>query len=91
VGTVSDPTPSVEITSLSRYRVRTDREGLNLRAGEVVLCAPYEPAELGMVVLVHCEADGHSPGVLISANDVDYIDSALKPMALPVWDKPGKR
>lgn len=39
VGTVFTATPSVEVTGLSRYRMRTDRAGLNLRAGESLLCA----------------------------------------------------
>lgn len=59
---------------LSRYRMRTDRPGLNLRAGEIVLCAPYEPAQLNMLVLVRCEADGHSPGALLSVSEVEYLE-----------------
>ncbi|MFF0903233.1 UNVERIFIED_CONTAM: hypothetical protein RF653_06125 [Kocuria sp. CPCC 205316] len=91
VGLVFDPMPWVDVSELSRYRMRVDRPGLNLRAGETVLCAPYEPAELGMVVLVHCEADGHAPGALVSTGDVDYLEPALEPVVLGGWDKPGTR
>ncbi|MEX5262292.1 hypothetical protein [Kocuria sp. CPCC 205263] len=91
VGMVFDATPSVEISVLSRCRMRTGRVGLNLRAGEIVLCAPYEPVDLGMVVIVRYEADGHSPGVLISAEEVEVLGSALEPVTLCVWDKPGRR
>lgn len=91
VGFAFDATPSVEISSLSRCRMRTDRAGLDLRAGEIVLCAPYEPAGLGMVVLVRCEIDGYSPGALISAEEVDYIGPALESMAPSAWDRPGQR
>lgn len=91
VGVVFNATPSVEISCLSRYRMRTDRAGLKLRAGEIVLCAAYEPADLGMVVLVRCESDGHSPGALISAEDVNYIGPHLAPMALAAWHTPGQR
>jgi hypothetical protein len=91
VGLVHNATPSVQVTALSRYRVRTSQGGLNLRAGEIVLCAPYEPTHLGMVVLVHCETDGHSPGALISIEDIDYIGPALEPMAPCKWDTPGTR
>lgn len=91
VGMVFNATPSVEISCLSRYRMRTDRAGLKLRAGETVLCAAYEPADLGMVVLVRCESDGHSPGALISAEDVDYIGPCLAPMAPSAWHEPGQR
>ncbi|MHC5560835.1 hypothetical protein [Kocuria sp. U4B] len=91
VGAVFDATPSVGISVLSRYRVRTGRAGLNLRAGEIVLCAPYEPADLGMVVLVRCEADGHSPGALISTDQVEFIGPAHEPVGVSMWDKPGRR
>jgi hypothetical protein len=91
VGMAFDPIPWIEISCLSRYRMRTGRAGLNLRAGEIVLCAAYEPADLGMVVLVRCESDGHSPGVLISGEDVDYIGPYHGPMDLSAWHKPGQR
>lgn len=35
-----------------------------------------------MVVLVRCESDVHSPGALISADEVDYIGPYLEPMVL---------
>jgi hypothetical protein len=91
VGVVFEPTPAVELSVLSRCRMRTDRAGLNLRAGEIVLCAIYEPADLGMVVLVRCESDGHSPGALISAEEVEFLGPALVPMAPSTWHKPGQR
>lgn len=91
VGIVFDPTPSVDVSALFRGRMRTDRPGLNLRAGETVLCAPYEPSDLGMVVLVRYEADGHTPGALISADDVEYLEPAAALVALEGWDKPGTR
>ncbi|MEX5303505.1 hypothetical protein [Kocuria sabuli] len=88
---MSDPTPWVETSRLSRYRMRTDRAGLHLQSGEIVLCAPYEPAVLKMVVLVRCEADGYSPGALISTSEVSYIGPATEPLVMTLWDKPGKR
>jgi hypothetical protein len=91
VGIACDVTPSVDVSRLSRCRVRADRAGLNLRAGETVLCAPYEPSELGMVVLVRCEVDGHRPGVLISASSVEYLELATEPVAGRGWDRPGMR
>ena len=91
VGFAVDPMPWVDVSELSRCRMRVDRPGLNLRAGETVLCAAYEPAELGMVVLVRCEADGHTPGALISAGEVDYLEPASQAVVLGGWDKPGAR
>ena len=91
VGMVFEPMPWVDVSRLCRYRVLVDRPGLDLRAGETVLCAPYDPVELGMVVLVRCEADGHTPGALITANEVEYLESALEPVVLGGWDKPGTR
>ena len=91
VGVVFDPMPWVDASELSRCRMRVDRPGLNLRAGETVLCAVYEPAALGMIVLVRCEADGHTPGALISAEEVDYLEPAVEPVILGAWDKPGTR
>lgn len=44
-----------------------------------------------MVVLVRCESDVHSPGALISADEVDYIGPYLEPMVLSAWHKPGRR
>jgi hypothetical protein len=91
VGLVFEPMPWVDVSRLFRCRMRVDRPGLHLRAGETVLCSPYEPVELGMVVLVRCEVDGHTPGALISADEVDYLEPALEPMVLGRWDKPGTR
>ncbi|WP_426120706.1 hypothetical protein [Kocuria sp. LHG3120] len=91
IGLVFEPMPWVDVSQLCRYRMRVDRPGLNLRAGETVLCAPYAPAQLGMVVLVHCETDGHAPGALISTGDLDYLEPAPEPVVLGGWDKPGTR
>ncbi len=91
VGVVVELTPVVDLSGLSRCRVLADRPGLGLRAGEAVLCAPYEPAELGMVVLVRCEADGHSPGALISAGEVEVLEPALELVAPREWHRPGHR
>lgn len=91
VGPVVEATPSVCVSRVSRYRMRTDRAGLALHTGEAVLCAPYEPAELGMVVLVRCEADGYSPGALIPAADVEYLEPAEASAEPFVWGKPGVR
>ncbi|MFC4904998.1 hypothetical protein [Kocuria oceani] len=91
VGVSVEPTPAVDVSGLSRCRVLADRPGLGLRAGELVLCAPYEPAELGMVVLVRCEADGHSPGALLSAGEVEVLEPALELVAPRTWHRPGHR
>lgn len=91
VGFVFDPTPSVDVAVLSSYRIRVDRSGLNVRSGETVLCAPYEPSELGMVVLVRCEADGHTPGALVVAGEVDYLEPVSESVVLGGWGKPGTR
>jgi hypothetical protein len=76
---------------LSRYRMRSDRPGLNLRAGEIVLCAPYEPAELNMLVLVRCETDGHSPGALLSVSEVEYLEQTHEVLGPCAWGRPGVR
>ncbi|MFI7579518.1 hypothetical protein ACH9DO_09330 [Kocuria sp. M1N1S27] len=91
VGPVVDPIASITVSSVARYRMRTDRAGLDLRAGEVVLCEPYEPLELGMVVLVRCEADGYTPGALIPASDVEYLEPVGPSFGPFVWDTPGVR
>ena len=91
VGIVFDPMPWVDVSKLCRYRMRVDRPALHLRAGETVLCAPYEPVELGMVVLVRCEADGYSPGALIPASDVEYLEPAGPSFGPFVWGTPGVR
>ncbi|MHC5560681.1 hypothetical protein [Kocuria sp. U4B] len=82
---------SSALLRLSRYRMRTDRPGLNLRAGETVLCTPYEPAELNMLVLVRCETDGHSPGALLSVSEVEYLEPTPELLGPCAWGKPGVR
>ncbi|WP_309057996.1 hypothetical protein [Streptomyces sp.] len=91
VGPVVDPISSITVSHVARYRMRTDRAGLNLRAGEMVLCSPYDPVELGMVVLVRCEADGYSPGALVPASDVEYLEPAGPSYGPFVWGTPGVR
>ncbi|MEX5258000.1 hypothetical protein [Kocuria arenosa] len=91
VGTAPQILPAAPATPLSRYRVRADRPGLNLRAGEIVLCAAYEPVALGMVVLVRCESDGHAPGALLSVRELELIEHT-EALAGPVaWSVPGVR
>ncbi|MEX5298425.1 hypothetical protein RCG67_06560 [Kocuria sp. CPCC 205292] len=76
---------------VSRYRMQVDRPGLDLRAGETVLCAPYEPAELNMVVVVRCEADGHSPGALLPLGEVEHLGPTDEHLGPCSWGKPGVR
>lgn len=82
----SEPAPR-----LARYRMRVDRQGLSLRAGEIVLCTPYEPAELDMVVLVRCEADGHSPGALLPSQEVEHLEVTAEALGPFSWGRPGVR
>lgn len=91
VGTTPQILPATPVTPLSRYRVLTDRPGLNLRAGETVLCSVYEPASLGMVVLVRCESDGHAPGVLLSVRDLELIEHTGTLAGPVTWSVPGVR
>ncbi|MFI7742627.1 hypothetical protein [Kocuria rhizosphaericola] len=76
---------------VSRYRMQVDRPGLDLRAGETVLCAPYEPAELNMVVVVRCEADGHSPGALLPLGELEHLGPTGERLGPCSWGKPGVR
>lgn len=76
---------------VSRYRMRSDRPGLSLRAGEIVLCAPYAPAERNMLVLVRCEVDGHGPGALLSVNEVEHLGLTGETLGPCSWGKPGVR
>ncbi|KUG57016.1 hypothetical protein AVL61_15635 [Kocuria rosea subsp. polaris] len=91
VGPAVEPVASITVSHVARYRMRTDRAGLDLRAGEAVLCAPYEPVELGMVVLVRCEVDGYTPGALIPAADVEYLEPVGPSSGPFVWGTPGVR
>ncbi|ALU40124.1 hypothetical protein AS188_10635 [Kocuria flava] len=83
--------PAVPSTPLARYRLRCDRPGLALRAGETVLAAVYEPAALGLVVLVRCEADGHAPGALLPARDLELLEHTDHPARPGAWSVPGLR
>ncbi|KLU09748.1 hypothetical protein [Kocuria sp. SM24M-10] len=76
---------------LSRYRMRADRPGLRLRAGETVLCALYAPTESHLLVLVRCETDGHNPGVLLSVAEVEYLGPTEEILGPCAWGRPGVR
>ena len=80
-----------DMIRLSRYRMRADRPGLRLRAGETVLCAPYAPTESHMLVLVRCETDGHNPGVLLSVAEVEYLGPTEEILGPCAWGRPGVR
>lgn len=83
---------TVRATSrLSRYRLHTDRPGLSLRAGEVILGAPYESADSAMVVLVRCEIDGHNPGVVLSTEELEDLGPTAQLLGPCSWGKPGVR
>lgn len=82
-------TPST--TRLSRYRMHTDRPGLRLRAGEVILGVPYALAGATMVMPVRCESDGHNPATLLSPEELEDLgptDQLLGPCS---WGKAGVR
>lgn len=91
VGTSPQLFPSAPTTALSRYRVLADRPGLDLRSGETVLCAVYEPAALGMVVLVRCESDGHAPGALLSVRELELLEHTGMLAGPVAWSVPGVR
>ena len=91
VGTSPQILPAVPATTLSRYRVREDRPSLNLRAGELVLCAVYEPAALGMIILVRCESDGYAPGALLAARELQFIEHTEMRAEPVAWSVPGVR
>jgi hypothetical protein len=90
-GAAAEPVAAQATPRLSRYRLRTDRPGLSLRAGEVILGAPYEPAGSALVVVAGCEADGHNPSVVLASEeseDLGSTDQLLDPYS---WGKPGVR
>lgn len=91
VGASPQVLPAVQATTLSRYRVRADRPSLSLRAGELVLCAVYEPTVLGMVVLVRCESDGYAPGALLAARDLALVEHTRMRAEPVAWSVPGVR
>jgi hypothetical protein len=64
---------------------------LNLHAGEIVLCAPYQPAGQTMVVLVRCEADGHNPGALLPVEELEDLGPTGQTLGPGSWGKPGVR
>ncbi|MEX5271141.1 hypothetical protein [Kocuria sabuli] len=76
---------------LSRYRLRSDRPGLSLRAGEVILGAPYESADSALVVVVRCETDGHNPGVVLSREELEDLGPTAQLLGPCSWGKPGVR
>ncbi|MEX5235107.1 hypothetical protein [Kocuria arenosa] len=88
---VAGPVSSGGIARLSRYRMHTDRPGLHLRAGEVILGVPYVLAESTMVMPVRCESDGHNPATLLSTEELEDLgptDQLLGPCS---WGKAGVR
>ncbi|GAB2628684.1 hypothetical protein GCM10009696_36770 [Kocuria himachalensis] len=76
---------------MSRYRMRTERPGLHLRTGEILLGTPYEPSSLNMVVVVRCEADGHSPGALLPLAELEDLGPAGEALGPFSWGRPGVR
>ncbi|MHC5557472.1 hypothetical protein [Kocuria sp. U4B] len=76
---------------LSRYRMRTDRPGLRLRAGEIVLGIPSEPAHPGMVALVRCETDRHNPGTVLPLHELEHIELTGETLGPGSWGRPGVR
>ncbi|MFI7482488.1 hypothetical protein ACH9EU_08715 [Kocuria sp. M1R5S2] len=87
----ADPVTAPVTARLSRYRMHTDRPGLRLRAGEVILGVPYALAEATMVMPVRCESDGHNPGALLSTEELEDLgptDQLLGPYS---WGKAGVR
>ncbi len=91
VGTTVPPTPAIPAGRLTRYRVRADHAGLTLRAGETVLCTPYEPATLGMVVLVRCEADSYAPGALVPLQTLEFLEHTDEVADPGQWSELGRR
>lgn len=87
----AEPVTARAATRLSRYRMHTDRPGLRLRAGEVILGVPYALAETTMVLPVRCESDGHNPATLLSPEELEDLgptDQLLGPCS---WGKAGVR
>ncbi|MFF0991554.1 hypothetical protein [Kocuria nitroreducens] len=76
---------------LSRYRLHTDRPGLSLRAGEVILGTPYESVESALVVLVRCETDGHNPGVVLLSEELEDLGPTAQLLGPCSWGKLGAR
>lgn len=91
VGATAVPVPAIPAGRLSRYRVRADRPGLELEAGETVLCTPYEPAALGMVVLVRCESDDYAPGALVPVWALEFLEHTDEHADPAEWSKLGRR
>ncbi|MFF0991408.1 hypothetical protein [Kocuria nitroreducens] len=78
-------------TRLSRYRMHADRPGLRLREGEVILGVPYALAESTMVMPVRCESDGHNPGALLSAEELEDLGPSDQLLGPCSWGKAGVR
>lgn len=83
-------TPRV-IARLSRYRMHTDRPGLHLRAGEVLLGIPYALADSTMVMPVRCESDGHNPGALLSTEELEDLGPTDQLLGPRSWGQSGVR
>ncbi|MFF0989126.1 hypothetical protein [Kocuria nitroreducens] len=86
-GSCADETPA----RLRRYRMLVDRPGLKLRAGELVLCADYEPAPHQAVVPVRCESDGYAPGALLSRAEVEFLERTDEVFGAMSWGRHGAR
>lgn len=91
VGTPKQAVPAIPAGRLTRYRVRTDRPGLELMTGETVLCTAYEPVALGMVVLVRCESDGYSPGALMPLHGLEFVEHTDEVADPGQWTELGRR
>lgn len=91
VGATAVPVPAIPAGRLSRYRVRADRPGLELEAGETVLCTPYEPTALGMVVLVRCESDDYAPGALVPVWALEFLEHTDEHADPAEWSALGRR
>ncbi|MGQ1799095.1 hypothetical protein ACT4S5_18465 [Kocuria oceani] len=85
------PVPARGTDRLTRYRMNTDRPGLHLRAGEVILGIPYASTESDMVMPVRCESDGHNPGALLAREELEDLGATDQLLGPYSWGKPGVR
>ena len=85
------PGSSAAAGRLSRYRMRADRPGLKLHAGETVLCADYGHCCEPFLAVVRCASDGYGPGVLLARGDVEFLGSTGEELGPMSWGKPGVR
>lgn len=85
------PGPSAATGRLSRCRMRADRPGPRLRAGETVRCADCGHSSGPCLAAVRCESDGYGPGVLLSHGEVEFLESTGDELGPMSWGKPGAR